>query len=149
MRNLSLRLNKPLQPRDASSMSKALSFSGSNEPAVATGRSRAASSSRRLFRRSTASLCYDPDAPTCSREHPYFNNHTHRSSHRKLTDRKRGAGNERIFGIKLKSGSFRTGSVTAKLFVPAGAPDYFRCGDLLPPAQPKPKLSDRIKSFGR
>jgi hypothetical protein len=36
MRKLSLRLNKPLQPRDASSMSKALSFSGSNEPAVAT-----------------------------------------------------------------------------------------------------------------
>jgi hypothetical protein len=33
---LSLRLNKPLQPQDASSMSKALSFSGSNEPAVAT-----------------------------------------------------------------------------------------------------------------
>ena len=36
MWNLSLRLNKPLQPQDASSMSKALSFSGSDEPAVAT-----------------------------------------------------------------------------------------------------------------
>jgi hypothetical protein len=36
MLNSLLGRNKPLQPRDASSMSKALSFSDSNEPAVAT-----------------------------------------------------------------------------------------------------------------
>src|SRR5450759_3004585 len=39
--------------------------------------------------------------------------------------------------------------VTAKLLVPAGAPDHFRCGDLLPPAQPKPKSADRMKSLAR
>jgi hypothetical protein len=36
MLNSLLRRNKPLQPRNGSSMSKPLSFGGSNEPAVAT-----------------------------------------------------------------------------------------------------------------
>ena len=35
MLNSLLRRNKPLQPRNGSSMSKLLSFGGSNEPAVA------------------------------------------------------------------------------------------------------------------
>jgi hypothetical protein len=39
--------------------------------------------------------------------------------------------------------------VTAKLLVSAGAPDHFRCGGLLPPAQPKPKSADKMKSFCR
>src|SRR5664280_780777 len=39
--------------------------------------------------------------------------------------------------------------VTAKLLVPAGAPLHLRCGDLLPPAQPKPKSADRMKSLAK
>jgi hypothetical protein len=39
--------------------------------------------------------------------------------------------------------------VMAKLLVPAGASDHVRCGDVLPPAQPKPNSADRTKSFAR
>jgi hypothetical protein len=38
----------------------------------------------------------------------------------------------------LPVGASGSKHVTAKLFVPAGAPDQARCGDWLPPSQPKP-----------
>jgi putative tryptophan/tyrosine transport system substrate-binding protein len=38
----------------------------------------------------------------------------------------------------LPVGASGSKQVIAKLLVPAGAPDQARCGDLLPPSQPKP-----------
>ena len=49
----------------------------------------------------------------------------------------------------LPVGASGSKQVTAKLLVPAGAPDQARCGALLPPAQPKPKSADRTWSAPR
>src|SRR5262249_25970181 len=49
----------------------------------------------------------------------------------------------------LPVGASGSKQVTAKLFVPAGAPDQARCGDRLLPSQPKPNSAERIWALGR
>jgi len=44
----------------------------------------------------------------------------------------------------LPVGASGSKQVMAKLFVSLGAPDHARCGDWLPPAQPKPNSFDKM-----